>query len=122
MGTWNRYAERQELLTRLADFGLVEDHPTCGWRITDRGEEALEVLRGMTTPSFPQLVRDPEANAAYLRLRDIGPGEAVRQQTVILRAREHLHRGGSTAVLDYDADGKLLGIEFLDPSILPDED
>ena len=52
--------------------------------------------------------RDPEANAAYLALTDIGPGEAV--ETIRVRDRA----GDIVGAVDLDADGCVLGIEFLD--------
>ena len=52
--------------------------------------------------------RDPEANAAYLALTDIGPGEAV--ETIPVRDRA----GDIVGAVDLDADGCVLGIEFLD--------
>ncbi|AWT41074.1 MULTISPECIES: DUF2283 domain-containing protein [Streptomyces] len=46
---------------------------------------------------------DASADMAYIYLVDtIGPGEAVRQ----VPAEDH------TAILDYDSDGRLLGIEL----------
>lgn len=52
--------------------------------------------------------RDPEANAAYLALTEIGPGEAV--ETIPL----HDRAGELIGAVDLDADGCVLGIEFLD--------
>lgn len=52
--------------------------------------------------------RDTAANAAYLSLTDIGPGEAVETIPV------HDHAGDLVGALDLDADGCVLGIEFLD--------
>ena len=52
--------------------------------------------------------RDPEANAAYLALTDIGPGDAV--ETIPVRDRA----GDIVGAVDLDADGCVLGIEFLD--------
>ena len=54
------------------------------------------------------IARDPEANAAYLALTDIGPGEAV--ETIPVRDRT----GDIVGAVDLDADGCVLGIEFLD--------
>lgn len=57
-----------------------------------------------------QLVRwDREANAAYIGFRKIGPGEAVTQLEVPDKD------GTTAAVLDFSADGELLGVELLDP-------
>jgi uncharacterized protein YuzE len=52
--------------------------------------------------------RDPDANAAYLALTEIGPGEAV--ETIPL----HDRTGELIGAVDLDADGCVLGIEFLD--------
>jgi uncharacterized protein YuzE len=43
--------------------------------------------------------RDPEANAAYLELTDIGPGEAVETIPV------HDRAGDLVGAVDLDADG-----------------
>lgn len=57
-----------------------------------------------------QLVRwDREADAAYIGFREIQPGEAVKQLEVTDKD------GTTSAVLDFSADGELLGIELLDP-------
>lgn len=47
-------------------------------------------------------------NAAYIGFREIEPGEAVRQATITDT------NGAVEAVLDFAADGELLGIELLD--------
>ena len=52
--------------------------------------------------------RDPEANAAYLALTEIGPGEAV--ETIPI----HDRTGDLVGAVDLDADGCVLGVEFLD--------
>lgn len=49
---------------------------------------------------------DAEANMAYIYLvEEIGPGEAVRQE---------IAGDDMTAVLDFDAQGRLLGVELFD--------
>ncbi|MFE5476205.1 DUF2283 domain-containing protein [Nocardia sp. NPDC056541] len=49
---------------------------------------------------------DSTANAAMIYLADrIGPGQAARQQAVLL--------DGAEMVLDFDGDGVLLGIEVI---------
>lgn len=51
---------------------------------------------------------DRTVNAAYIGFREIQPGEAVKQLPVS-------HESGDiAAVLDFGADGELLGIELLD--------
>lgn len=52
--------------------------------------------------------RDPETEARYLYLNgDIEAGGSARQQKIDVKT-------GGTMVLDFDQDGALLGIEFLD--------
>ena len=51
---------------------------------------------------------DRSANAAYVGFREIRPGEAVKQLEVTDKD------GTTAAVLDFGADGELLGIELLD--------
>lgn len=51
--------------------------------------------------------RDPTVDAAYLALTDIGPGEAV--ETVPI----HDRAGDLVGAVDLDANGCVLGIEFL---------
>lgn len=55
----------------------------------------------MTNPTFTW---DDEAQAGYLRLRDIRPGEISR--TLIVDADE-------SVLLDLDQDGRVLGVEIL---------
>jgi uncharacterized protein YuzE len=58
----------------------------------------------VTGANPPRVTYDAEANAAYIYLADaIGRGEAVRQQVV-----------DGDIILDFDASGRLLGIEVLD--------
>lgn len=59
-----------------------------------------------------KLTYDPEANAAYLYVNPepVKPGESVRRDT------------HGPFVFDYDADGKLLGIEVLGASAVLRED
>ena len=52
---------------------------------------------------------DREENVAYIAFREIGPGEAVTQLKVPDKD------GTTAAVLDFSADGELLGIELFDP-------
>ncbi|GGU75492.1 DUF2283 domain-containing protein [Lentzea flava] len=52
---------------------------------------------------------DREADAAYIGFREIRPGEAVKQLAV------SDEDGTTAAVLDFGADGELLGIELFDP-------
>ena len=59
---------------------------------------------------------DSEADAAYIELGDspIGPGEVETTVNSILTP------GGSEIGLDFDADGRLLGIEVLNAAgVLP---
>jgi len=60
---------------------------------------------------------DPESDAAYLSLvnRDLRRGEAVTQSDIIPTPS-----GRGSVILDFDADGCLLGIEVLSASsVLP---
>ncbi|WP_448390336.1 DUF2283 domain-containing protein [Microbacterium aurum] len=63
-----------------------------------------------------KLSYDREANAAYLQIGDsIEPGESVRQLEV--RGEDG---GFGQFILDFDSDGKLLGLEILFASdVLP---
>jgi uncharacterized protein YuzE len=61
-----------------------------------------------------RLTWDTEADAGYFALTEIGPGEAVSQRVV-----ENPVEGIGDIVLDFDAEGRLLGIEFLDGRALP---
>lgn len=64
---------------------------------------------------------DPEANAAYITLgsREIQPGAAVSQSDFIPTPT-----GAGNVLLDFDADGRLIGVEvlsareLLDPALL----
>ena len=57
-----------------------------------------------------RLKRDDENGLAYLYLVEaIAPGQAVTQRTVSLSEDED----DVDLVLDFDADGRLLGVEFL---------
>jgi uncharacterized protein YuzE len=53
-----------------------------------------------------RLTYDDEANAAYLELEDITEGTAV-ENVVVERP------GRGDIVLDFDADGRLLGVEVI---------
>ena len=50
---------------------------------------------------------DRSANAAYIFLREIGPGEAASQYLCEARQAKGM------IVLDFDAKGRLIGIEIL---------
>ena len=59
---------------------------------------------------------DRKANAAYIYLRDIGPGEAVMQCSV------ECDKAKGWIILDLDKSGRLIGIEVLEATRgLPDE-
>ncbi|NKE62763.1 DUF2283 domain-containing protein [Lentzea sp. PSKA42] len=51
---------------------------------------------------------DRSVNAAYIAFRELRPGEAAKQLPVTDED------GDTAAVLDFGADGELLGIELLD--------
>lgn len=61
-----------------------------------------------------RLTWDREVDAGCLYLTDIGPGEAVSQ-----RIAENPVDGVGDVILDFDREGRLLGVEFLDPRLLP---
>ncbi|MCF7551054.1 DUF2283 domain-containing protein [Pseudonocardia sp. WMMC193] len=63
----------------------------------------------ITRPSV-ELSVDEDAGAGYLRLAPRAPGSAVRQVAVADSA------GADVLVVDFGADGQVLGIEFLDPA------
>ena len=59
---------------------------------------------------------DPEADAAYIGLTVIGPGEAVRQ--VIVEGVPN----SADIVLDFNSSGQLLGAEVIGArAVLPDQ-
>lgn len=59
--------------------------------------------------SSPSLRFDAVADAAYLRLYPTQPGESARR--LVIAAPD----GSAELVVDVAADGRVLGIEFLDP-------
>jgi uncharacterized protein YuzE len=70
----------------------------------------LEANSGNMTASQPNPVKvkfDPEADAAYIGLAVIGPGEAVRQ--VIVEGVPN----SADIVLDFNSSDQLLGIEII---------
>ena len=60
-----------------------------------------------------RLTWDGEVDAGYLELAEIRPGQAVSQRVV-----ENPVSGIGDVVLDFDREGRLLGIEFLDSRLL----
>jgi uncharacterized protein YuzE len=73
-----------------------------------------EVRGQRDEPVTLRLTWDGEADAGYLSLTDIGQAEAVNQRVV-----ENPISGMGDLVLDFDREGRLLGIEFLDSRLLP---
>ena len=62
---------------------------------------------------------DSEADAAYLSLvdRDLRPGEADRQSDIIATPN-----GAGSLIVDFDVDGRMLGVEILAASaVLPSD-
>ncbi len=63
-----------------------------------------------------RLTRDDDNGLAYLHLTEgVRPGQAVTQRTVSLSEDED----DADLVLDFDAQGRLLGVEFLRQDHLP---
>ncbi|MEY8041641.1 DUF2283 domain-containing protein [Saccharopolyspora cebuensis] len=68
--------------------------------------------------AYPEFTFDAEADAAYVAFREVGRGAAARNVPVQDAA------GQVGVVLDYSADGELLGVEILgaarslDPALL----
>lgn len=58
---------------------------------------------------------DPEADAVYIYLKEIAAGEAVHQCLV------ECDEAAGMIVLDLDSDGRLIGIEVLSASAVPQE-
>jgi uncharacterized protein YuzE len=56
-----------------------------------------------------EVTYDAAANAAYIYLVPIGPGEAVRQEVVKFDGP-----GAGEIILDFNRSGQLIGIEILD--------
>lgn len=64
-----------------------------------------------------RITLDEESDAAYLSLvdRDLRPGEAVTQSDIIPTPS-----GEGSVIIDFGADGRMLGIEILSAStVLP---
>ena len=61
-----------------------------------------------------RLTWDGEVDAGYLYLTDIGPGEAATQRIV-----DSPVEGLGVVILDFDREGRLLGIVLLDHRLLP---
>lgn len=59
--------------------------------------------------TYPWLDRRRLSNTAYLYLRHIGPGESERQIPIAWKIDQ-----GPQLIIDLDAQGHVLGIEFLD--------
>ena len=57
---------------------------------------------------------DPAADAAYVYLCEIVPGEAVKQKIIGVGERGEI-------ILDFDRKGRLLGIEILGASLISPE-
>lgn len=61
------------------------------------------------TIGIHKITYDREADAAYIYLTEIGAGEVDRSVPV----------QNMSLILDFDADGTLIGIESLNPSTFP---
>ena len=87
-------------------------------RLTSLRERAYRqfVLRDRGKDVHVRLTRDDENGLAYLRLVErTGVGTSVTQRTVSLSDDED----DADLVLDFDAQGRLLGVEFLRQAHLP---
>jgi uncharacterized protein YuzE len=74
------------------------------------------VFRPRGTRVHARLTRDDDNALAYLYLTEgVRPGQAVTQRTVSLSENED----DADLVLDFDAQGRLLGVEFLRQDHLP---
>jgi uncharacterized protein YuzE len=63
-----------------------------------------------------RLTRDDEHGLAYLNLaQDVRPGQSATQRTVSLTEDED----DAVLALDFDSEGRLLGVEFLRQEHLP---
>ncbi len=62
-----------------------------------------------------RLTWDHTVDAGYVYFADIGPGEAEYQEVVANPVRT-----GPEVVLDFDRQGRLLGVEFLGAAALPE--
>jgi hypothetical protein len=81
----------------------------------DRSTEENTMAAETTGPQMStRLSWDEDAGAGYLPLAAVTAGRSARQQTV-----PNPVPGRGELVLDFDADGRLLGIEFLDGATLP---
>ena len=61
-----------------------------------------------------RLTWDREADAGYLALTDVADGAAVHQRVVVNPVA-----GAGEVILDFDAAGRLLGVELLGSDQLP---
>ena len=87
-------------------------------RLTSLRERAYRqfVFRDRGKDVHVRLTRDHENGLAYLRLVErTGVSTSVTQRTVSLSDDED----GADLVLDFDAQGRLLGVEFLRQDHLP---
>lgn len=66
-------------------------------------------LKMTHTPGIP-------GGVAYLYLTEIGPGEAAKQVVIPAVGTDGVERG--TIILDFSRDGKLIGIEALEASLV----
>jgi ketosteroid isomerase-like protein/uncharacterized protein YuzE len=95
---------------------ITHEHDSVPFEMDGSLRASVDGYRAVMTDR--RISFDPEADAAYLPLAEIRPGEAVRQVVVDDIPAE------AEIVLDFSADGRLLGIEvigataILDPALL----
>lgn len=89
--------------------------PTSGREQREQVGEVEHRERGSGVALHLGLDRDDHGGPSYLALADRAAGHAVLQRTVSVGEAEE----DIDLVLDFDAQGRLLGIEFLSPEHLP---
>ena len=79
--------------------------PLACWRRSLRRSREREPFRSRVASRPVKVEFDRKANAAYIYLADVGPGEAVSQHVVDAPGARGM------IVLDFDQTGRLIGID-----------